>query len=230
MDVQVDWIRRIERLRRPGRPSLLGDGLLERARSTTLALLGVTAAVGLAIVALVLQQSWPHIGGSPLPDPPAVAVDKGVAVAGQTSGGEASAARTRPGPRGDGPTRSAASEVPVSAESPVGSSGVTSASPVPVGGEEPQPEGSGPDRPSPPPPRSAPTPPPAPAAAPPSEQTSAPTRVANPASPPAAEPQSLPGPPVAVASSHPGEGHAYGKGNGNGPPGGEPPGQAKKKK
>jgi outer membrane biosynthesis protein TonB len=41
--------------------------MLERARATSLALLGATAAVGLAIVALALHQSWPLIAGSPIP-------------------------------------------------------------------------------------------------------------------------------------------------------------------
>lgn len=47
--------------------SLLGHGLLERVRATSLALLGATAAVGLAIVALALNQSWPLIAGSSIP-------------------------------------------------------------------------------------------------------------------------------------------------------------------
>jgi len=49
---------------------VLGGGLLERARSTTLALLGATTAVGLAMVALALNQSWPLIPDSPLPVTP----------------------------------------------------------------------------------------------------------------------------------------------------------------
>lgn len=47
--------------------SVLGRGLLERARSTSLALLGVTTAVGLAIVALALNQGWPVVPGSSIP-------------------------------------------------------------------------------------------------------------------------------------------------------------------
>jgi hypothetical protein len=56
-----------KRLRSTTRASVLGDGLLERARSTTMALLGVTAAVGLGMVALALNQSWPLIANSPIP-------------------------------------------------------------------------------------------------------------------------------------------------------------------
>ncbi|HXV04613.1 MAG TPA: hypothetical protein VFP23_01760, partial [Solirubrobacterales bacterium] len=48
------WSQRVA-----SRPSLLGDGLLERARSTSFAMLGLTAAVGLGLVALALNQSWP---------------------------------------------------------------------------------------------------------------------------------------------------------------------------
>lgn len=56
-----EWLRSI------GRPSVLGEGLLERARAISLALLGVTAAVGLAIIALVMNQSWPLVAGSSIP-------------------------------------------------------------------------------------------------------------------------------------------------------------------
>ena len=52
---------------RTGGASLLGNGMLERARATSLALLGATAAVGLAIVALALNQGWPLIAGSSIP-------------------------------------------------------------------------------------------------------------------------------------------------------------------
>jgi hypothetical protein len=65
MDVPVRYKRR-QRLQPTGRPSVLGDGLLERARATSLALLGLTAAVGLTIVALALNQGWPLVEGSPV--------------------------------------------------------------------------------------------------------------------------------------------------------------------
>lgn len=67
MDVAVDLKSGYRWLRPAKKPSVLGGGLLERARSTTLALLGVTTAVGLAMVALALNQSWPVIADSPLP-------------------------------------------------------------------------------------------------------------------------------------------------------------------
>ncbi len=60
----VQYKRGLQQLR----SSALGDGLLERARAMSLALLGATAAVGLAIVALALNQGWPLVGGSGIPD------------------------------------------------------------------------------------------------------------------------------------------------------------------
>lgn len=92
MDVPVSWIGRVERLRRAAKPSLLGDSLLERARSTTLALLGVTAAVGLAVVWLALQQGWPLVAGSPVPGLPGTDAPS---EAGPTAG----AVQRRGGPR-----------------------------------------------------------------------------------------------------------------------------------
>ena len=49
---------------------LLGAGMLERARATSLALLGATAAVGLAIAAIAANQGWPLIEGSSIPAAP----------------------------------------------------------------------------------------------------------------------------------------------------------------
>ena len=67
MDVSVLSKHRQRSLRSAVRTSVLGDGLLERTRSTTLALLGLTAAIGLAMVALALNQGWPLIAGAPIP-------------------------------------------------------------------------------------------------------------------------------------------------------------------
>jgi hypothetical protein len=58
-------------LRRSGKISLAGDGLLERMRSTAFALLGITAALALGLVALAAQQGWPDLPFSPLPGPTA---------------------------------------------------------------------------------------------------------------------------------------------------------------
>jgi hypothetical protein len=67
MDVKVHSKRGQWRSLSAIRASVLGDGLLVRARSTSLVLLGVTAAVGLAMVALALNQGWPLIAGAPIP-------------------------------------------------------------------------------------------------------------------------------------------------------------------
>jgi hypothetical protein len=55
-------------------PSVAGRGLTERMRTTTFALLGITAAAGLGLVAIFSQQGWPLLPSSPLPTPPAAAV------------------------------------------------------------------------------------------------------------------------------------------------------------
>jgi hypothetical protein len=58
------------RLRRPARPSLLGDGVLDRIRSTSLALLGLSTAVGLGLVAFALQLGWSVAPNLPIPGAP----------------------------------------------------------------------------------------------------------------------------------------------------------------
>ena len=50
--------------------TLAGDGLLVRLRSISIGLLGLVAAVGLALVAFVSSQGWPEILNSPLPASP----------------------------------------------------------------------------------------------------------------------------------------------------------------
>ncbi len=67
MDVSVLSKHRQWSLRSTVRASVLGDGLLVRTRSTVLALLGLTAAIGLAMVALALNQNWPLVAGAPIP-------------------------------------------------------------------------------------------------------------------------------------------------------------------
>lgn len=52
------------------RPSFAGTGLPERMRSLSFALLGLTAAAGLAMVALFAQPSFPLLSPAPLPDEP----------------------------------------------------------------------------------------------------------------------------------------------------------------
>jgi hypothetical protein len=61
-------IRRPKSLRRP---SFAGDGLPERMRSTAFAFLGLTAALGLALVAIFAQLSFPVLAPAPPPAGPA---------------------------------------------------------------------------------------------------------------------------------------------------------------
>jgi hypothetical protein len=51
-------------------PSFAGNGLPERMRSISFALLGLTAAAGLAMVALFAQPGFPVLSPAPLPDEP----------------------------------------------------------------------------------------------------------------------------------------------------------------
>src|SRR4051812_35227391 len=53
-------------------PSFAGDGLPERMRSTTFALLGLTAAGGLALVAIFAQPGFPLLTPTPLPAEPSL--------------------------------------------------------------------------------------------------------------------------------------------------------------
>src|SRR3954453_23350025 len=53
-------------------PSFAGDGLPERMRSTTFALLGLTAAGGLALVAIFAQPSFTLLTPAPLPAEPSM--------------------------------------------------------------------------------------------------------------------------------------------------------------
>jgi hypothetical protein len=52
------------------RPSFAGNGLPERMRSISFALLGLTAAAGLALVAIFAQPSFPLLAPAPLPAEP----------------------------------------------------------------------------------------------------------------------------------------------------------------
>jgi len=89
MDVAVES-NRDRRTRKAAKLSVMGEGLLERARSTTLALLGGVAAIGLIAVGLALNQGWPLLPESPLPaERPVVRRPGG----GGGSGGEDSAHR-----------------------------------------------------------------------------------------------------------------------------------------
>lgn len=211
------------RLRTPARPSVLGSGLLERARSTTFALLGVTAAVGLAIVALALNQSWPVVAGSPIPG--ASTGDEGVgaarvvsrADAPRRSGPGAASAGRSGGSRADrasGATPAAPGEgsrdlapsgsgESVYASAPVRSKGKGASQEPPQAAPDSRPE---PVKPQPQVVAPDPSPPPAAPVAPPATEAEAETP-----SPPATASSAPPEEESHVPSWSQGRGHAYGR-------------------
>src|SRR5260370_3188888 len=62
-------------------PSFAGRSLAERIRSTTVALFGLSAAAGLALVAIFAQPGGPLLSPAPLPSEPSSSVGKAEAVA-----------------------------------------------------------------------------------------------------------------------------------------------------
>jgi hypothetical protein len=218
MDVLVHS-KRGQRPHSASRPSVLGNGLLERARSTSLALLGLTAAVGLTMVALALNQGWPLIAGGPIPHVPPL--EQGVGEASIAAGVGGSAGRSEPvaaGPRSGGAVardekrRRGQGGIPAADSEPTASDQFVVAPSVPAKSQGDRPDGA-PDRSQPPPDDAQP-----PKQAAPKSPTTSP--VASPelvAAPPSPEPSS----PVATASDVPAEesdgppwskggGHAYG--------------------
>jgi hypothetical protein len=223
MGVSVLSKRVQQRLRLVGRPSVLGQGLLERARATFLGLLGLTAAVGLAIVAIALNQSWPLIAGSSIPQIPprhqgvgqaTVAIGGGIGDVGSEQANAVGGPRSdttgqpagHPGDAGPPPASSAPSESAVFVVSPSapaeppddGSKGNPEPSPAPTV----QPPKQAADAPA------SPTPsvPASPPAAPPTVVESTPPSATT-AEAPASDPE------VYVPSWSQGKGHAYGRSN-----------------
>lgn len=212
MDVPVT--PKLARRRTPrALPSLLGRGLPERLRSTSLALTGVVAAACLGMIGLTLQHGLPLASSGPIHEPVEsdVAPAKVVAErnsARQTENGAASARPVSPAPR----SALAADDEPIPV-APAPSPPVVGASPDPKAGGR----GDDPSRPP---------------AKPPAQPSPAPTPSPAPAEDPVATPsRELPDPapeePAEEPSTVPGKGHAYGKGGG-GPEGTGPPGLAKK--
>lgn len=217
MDVAVRYKRGHRGLRAPARPSVLGGGLLERARSTTLALLGATTAVGLVVVALAMNQEWPLVAGSSIPRIPPRNQGVGEAEAltkpaQRDNPALASERRGSDGPGSDGGGRGPAAS-PSPAVVPAGSTQLVVAPSAPA-----TPESAGGDAPA------APAPPPT---APQPQQTAVeradPPPAVPPSSPPSPPADSSPtSPPVAASadtsdeSSLPpwsnGKGNAYGRG------------------
>jgi hypothetical protein len=223
MGVSVHYKRGQRWLRSGPKPNVLGIGILERARATSLALLGATAAVGLAIVAVALNQEWPLIAGSSIPPIPPRHQNLGEAKVAARAGTQderlqpGSGSRVRSPGGGRNPGQPAKGVSPASESTPGGSSDFVVAPSSPA---EPQ-DG-----------RSHPSPqhqsPPAVATQPqlpaPETVSSSPTAepVSTPAPPPASAPEPV-APPVTAAEAPPessvpswshGSGHAYGHGEG----------------
>ncbi|HET9677727.1 MAG TPA: hypothetical protein VFP21_09510, partial [Solirubrobacterales bacterium] len=79
MNELVHWILHSRSLSSVRLPSLAGKGMPERLRSTAFALLGMTAAAGLVLVAIFSQLSFPLLEPAPLPDEPTVSESVGEA-------------------------------------------------------------------------------------------------------------------------------------------------------
>lgn len=90
--------KRLSRL--ASRHSLAGNDLLDRARSTTFAMLGVTAAVALGLVALIAQQGWPLLPLGPIVGPSSGRVAVGEARIVRAHRAPIAGAARRPGTRG----------------------------------------------------------------------------------------------------------------------------------
>lgn len=189
-------------------PSLLGDNLAARLRSTSLALVGVVGAAALAMVGLTLQYGVGLVSSGPIHEPakaevaPARAVAEPATVPRRTH-------RAVAGPIGDSGRGASKTEphsvAPAPAPSPVEDTG---GGPALVA--EPRPEGGDNDARRHSPPRAPARPSPAP---------QAPAPQAAPVEQPVATPSSEPPPPIAEPpaaepSPVPGKGNAYGRGSG----------------
>lgn len=201
-------------------PSLFGDNLAVRLRSTSLALVGVVGAAALAMVGLTLHHGVAVVSSGPIHDPARTEVAPARVVAEPAP--VSRHARRKVVRQSADPGRGAPTLAPQTVEPAPASSPVQHGSGDPTLTAEPSPEGGGgdakrrspsqvPDKPSPVPQAPASQPAPAPV-----EQ-------------PVAMPSSEPPPPVAEPSAEepspvPGNGNAYGKGSGKGPGGDGPPG------
>lgn len=211
------------------KPSFAGTGLLERMRSTTFALLGITTAMGLGLVAVVSQQDWPFLPAAPLPalseDGSSVddAIEAGSASTGLPPASRAGRPRSAPpaGGRAGEPkalapgshlsgSRQLATAPSPPPANPVDGTPASPAEPSPVVAQAPGPSPAPASLPAAPPPAAPP-----PSASAPSTSGSAP---------------SVPGTAVVTSSTHPGKGNAYGKqkptGGSNGKSRQEPPAPA----
>lgn len=123
-------------------PSFAGDGLPERMRSTTFALLGLTTAAGLALVAIFAQPGWPLLSPVPLPAEPSLNESISGAEKVKLEHRPAAVAPARPSPAREDARIAGGGSPPREAEaSPVGTQGGVSApadvdTPAPVGAPE----------------------------------------------------------------------------------------------
>jgi hypothetical protein len=199
--------------RPPVRLSFAGRGLVERMRSTAFALLGLTTAVALGLVALVSHQSWPYLPAAPIPayEAKSGALDSAVPLVGL------------PGHRGDSDVAVGARTHGTSGPGAGGRRGGAAVSgsrhlpSQPSAGTHPGGVGTGA-----PPQSPAPAQPPVPAASPAPAPAAQPTPAPSPPSTPSGAP-SQPAASAAVASSSPGKGHAYGKQKAVAAPASKPP-------
>lgn len=213
MDVTVDS-NRGGRPRSAAKLSFMGEGLLERARSTILALLGAVVAIGLAAVALALNQDWPLLPDSPLPAERPVAVEPGPAGSGPPGpttgpGGGPAAGGSGRGSSAIGPDESGDAPAPPPRSSFVGAERQSVGTSSPAGGApgKPSQPTSKPPRPGPKPQSTAqPVSNPAPA---PRDSSASPAQPAAEEAEAAGEPA-----PEATASSAPENGKAWGWGKG----------------
>lgn len=214
-DQMLSWRgQRLSRL--VTRPSFAGRGLVERMRTTAFALLGVTTAMALGLVALISQQDWPYLPVGPIPSYQAehgrlenaialapAAVGLGISSRGAPASRVHAAAGTGVVPPTE-PRLSGSHRVPYQTAAP---------DPVPQ-----QPAGV----PAPPPGASPTGQPPSPTGQPPA-QPPAPPPVAAPAAPTPTTPSPSPPP---EAAGNPGKGHAYGREKASPAPTPKPPHQA----
>jgi hypothetical protein len=187
--------------------SVTGDGLRERLRSSTFALLGLVTAVGLVLVGIAANQGWPDFVDSPIPEAPTVHVgEAGIASRAAHprligSGGHRSAASVVP--VGPGPRAHRSSQLGISSQDQLSVTAPEEKSPTPTPAPSGQGGGKTPASPAEPSPTAEP---PVPAPPRPTEEAATPV----PASPAVSEP----------SPEGPGQGHGKAKGHekSHGPP------------
>jgi hypothetical protein len=196
-ETKVDSKLRSKLLDSLRRPSFAGSGLPERMRSTAFAFLGLTAAAGLALVAVFAQLGFSVLSPAPLPNAPAqeAALAEAQVVAVSPGAGAAGAAVTTAEPaalrpqqesrRGPSAGETGGTAAPTAAEEPAPSDSADVDGPGGSGGQGGTPGSAPPANPAPGATPSAPAPAsgPDPVTSPPPAAT--PARPAAPAAPPA---------------------------------------------